>query len=90
MHFYDYYDTMDKTCLTQCVEDGVPLTALEWDKTGKYIAVGDQNGTVKLLELSDSLSQAQYQEKQVMTEKYANIFLARHSLTQKPDATFLV
>lgn len=38
--------------------------------TGKYCAIGDQDGTVTLIELCDSLYQMQPREKDIITEMF--------------------
>lgn len=65
----DVWDYLFKTtdpALTLQVSD-LPLQSLRVEDSGKYVAAGDRDGSVTILELSDGLSVAQRNEKQYVS-----------------------
>lgn len=79
MDVWDYYYRQNEIAFSHKVSD----TALSCIKinsnggathnAGRLVAIGDQDGTVTLLELCDSLYQLQHREKDVINEVINNI-----------------
>lgn len=79
MDVWDYYYRQNEIAYSHKVSD-VPLTCLKinvssssghhTNPSGKLVAVGDQDGTVTLLELCDSLYIPQPKEKEIINEMF--------------------
>lgn len=74
MDIWDYYYRQNELAFSHKVSDSA-LTCLKlnvtgggYHNTGKLVAIGDQDGTVTLMELCDSLYMVQPKEKEIITE----------------------
>lgn len=73
---WDYYYRQNEVAFTHKVSD-TALTCIKVNyhvnnhpSAGKYCAIGDQDGTVTLIELCDSLYQMQPREKDIIAEMF--------------------
>lgn len=73
---WDYYYRQNEVAFTHKVSD-TALTCIKLNyhinnhpSAGKYCAIGDQDGTVTLIELCDSLYQMQPREKDIISEMF--------------------
>lgn len=76
MDVWDYYYRQNEIAFSHKVSD-TSLTCIKINSTagayhhaGKLVAIGDQDGTVTLLELCDSLYQVQLREKEIINEMF--------------------
>lgn len=75
MDVWDYYYRQNEIAFSHKVADAA-LTSIKISYTGsgnqiaggKYTAIGDQDGTVTILELCESLYTLQKNEKEIMTD----------------------
>ena len=89
---WDYFYRQNEIALTHKVCDA-PLSSISIHNKGKLVAVGDDHGTVSLLEVSDSLAKGNANEKLAMhgmfereTQRERNLMvLARDSSRQKKN-----
>ena len=66
LDIWDYFYRQNEVAYSHPFAGEAGLSTIAVHKEGKYVAVGDVNGTVCLLDVCDSLAQMQPNEKQAM------------------------